>query len=324
MSPVSSSTLTCGVGEVPADARGRPRSRAAVGGASCSARPPRRPPPRPRRRRPRRASARRRRDRATASPRATAAGSPCAAGDPRTRREIEVAQRRVAVEDDAVHLPALALVPVGARVDRHPRLDEHARCSSTSVLSVTPQWRRGRLHVREHLEAAVGAGGAVRHLLRLHRRRRVAAVLVALASARAASRCRRRTRGSRSRGSRLATSAAWRHASRRTRTTSVPNAGACSSDRVAELGLEPREQLGVALVERVRVGRGSSTASAPRASAASASVGRRCRSRQSTTIGSPRQRCASSSLPMPSFWIRSWSSTMPWSSASGRGGHPGT
>ena len=40
--------------------------------------------------------------------------------------------------------------------------------------------RRG-LHVREHLEAAVGAGGAVGDLLRLHRRRRVAAVLVALA-----------------------------------------------------------------------------------------------------------------------------------------------
>ena len=38
------------------------------------------------------------------------------------RREVEVAQRGVAVEHDAVHLPALALVPVGARVHRHPRL----------------------------------------------------------------------------------------------------------------------------------------------------------------------------------------------------------
>ena len=56
--------------------------------------------------------------------------------------------------------------------------------------------------------------------------------------------------------------------------------------------------------------------------ASAAGLGTRAIAMSSGT--SPRQRAASSSLPMPSFWMRSWSITMPWSSASGRGGQPGT
>ena len=63
----------------------------------------------------------------------------------------------------------------------------------------------------------------------------------------------------------------------------------------------------------------SSVASSPerRSSVAGASLGGRgwC---QWTTMGSPFQRSA-----MSSFWMRSWSRTMPSSRASGRGGQPG-
>ena len=97
------------------------------------------------------------------------------------RRQVEVAQARVPVEDEAVHLPALALVPVGAGVHRRPTTRRAASASSTSVLSVSAPVRARRLHVREHLEAARRPGGAERHLGGLHRRRRVAAGLVALA-----------------------------------------------------------------------------------------------------------------------------------------------
>ena len=57
---------------------------------------------------------------------------------------------------------------------------------------------------------------------------------------------------------------------------------------------------------------------------ASASAGgpRRSRCRQPTTIGSPRVSPVQR-LAMSSFWMRSWSITMPSSSASGRGGQPG-
>ena len=82
------------------------------------------------------------------------------------RREIEVAQRRMALEDDAEHLPALALVPVGAGVDRHPRLGEHGLLVDVDLQREPPVPRRG-LDVREHLEATVGAGGAVGDFLRL-------------------------------------------------------------------------------------------------------------------------------------------------------------
>ena len=94
------------------------------------------------------------------------------------RREVEVAERGMAVEHEAVHLPALALVPVGARVDRHPRLHEEGVLVDVGLQRDAPVARR-RLHAREHLEAAVGSGGAVGGLGRLHRRRRVAAGVVA-------------------------------------------------------------------------------------------------------------------------------------------------
>ena len=38
--------------------------------------------------------------------------------------QVQVAQLRVTLEADAVHLPALALVPVGAGVHRHPAVDD--------------------------------------------------------------------------------------------------------------------------------------------------------------------------------------------------------
>jgi len=44
----------------------------------------------------------------------------------------------------------------------------------------------------------------------------------------------------------------------------------------------------------------------------------------SMTIGSPLQRFFIWSLSMPSCWICSWSITIAWSRASGRGGQPGT
>ena len=91
-----------------------------------------------------------------------------------------MAQVGVAVEHDAVHLPALALVPVGARVHRHPRLDARVGLVDVGLEREAPVLR-GRLHVREHLEPPGRAGGAERHLGGLHGRRRVAAVFVAFA-----------------------------------------------------------------------------------------------------------------------------------------------
>ena len=76
------------------------------------------------------------------------------------RREVEVAQRGMAVEHEAVHLPALALVPVGAGVHRHPRLHEQRLLVDVGLEREAPV-AAGRLHAREHLEATVGAGGAV-------------------------------------------------------------------------------------------------------------------------------------------------------------------
>ena len=169
------------VGEVPERARvdvelGQRRVR------WCSrGRPPRRLRRRRRRRRRRhRAWARRRRGPATASRPATAAGSPCAAGDPRTPTGGRGGAARGGRRTRSRTSPSTR-----ARASRRPAYtgthdcDEHATASSTSALSVRPQWRRGGLHVREHLEAALGAGGAVGGLGRLHRRRRVAAGVVA-------------------------------------------------------------------------------------------------------------------------------------------------
>ena len=101
----------------------------------------------------------------------------------------------------------------------------------------------------------------------------------------------------------------WRRGSR------GPARAGCSwsTQRVAEVLGERGEQRLAALVG------GASGASSAAASARPS----RWRCRQPTTIGSPRvspfQR-----LAMSSFWMRSCSSTMPSSSASGRGGQPGT
>ena len=223
----------------------------------------------------------------------------------------------MAVERDAVHLPRLALVPVGAGVHR----THDSTCGSSSATSVlsTTRWcaPRGRRDHREHLEAArrrrrrrrwspsaaravdVSPGALVDEQRRGHpvdrgdEREVVAAELLPCRTAR--SRATRRGAPGRRR--------------RRGR--------AVLDDRVAELGLEAREHL-----RRGGVERGS-----PSAIGRLGGVGLRVRprapaSRQPTTIGSrcvARQRSAGSS-----FWMRSCSITMPWMKASGRGGQPGT
>ena len=118
----------------------------------------------------------------------------------------------------------------------------------------------GRLDVGEHLEAAVGAGGTEGHLgraapartcrCRRRRRPRLGAGIQSMPET--------NERKSQSRST-AATSAARRHASGRTRTTSVPNASACSITRVAERGLEAREQgLDLRVDRRLRLGSGAS------------------------------------------------------------------
>src|SRR4051794_40026312 len=87
-------------------------------------------------------------------------------------RQVDVAQARVAGELEAVHLPALALVPVGTGIDGDPRLDDRFGLVDVGLQREAEVLAR-RLHVREHLEATVGTGEAVRGLARLHRRRRV-------------------------------------------------------------------------------------------------------------------------------------------------------
>ena len=104
-------------------------------------------------------------------------------------REEEVTQRGVSVELDAVHLPALPLVPVGTGVDRHPRRDLRGCFVDVGLEREPPQARR-RLDVREHLEPSGRTGGAEGHLGRLHRRRRIAGVTVAFSRAPVASRYR--------------------------------------------------------------------------------------------------------------------------------------
>ena len=107
------------------------------------------------------------------------------------RREVEVAQARVAVEARRRTSPSTR-----ARASRRPgtRAPTTATCgaaSSTSVLNVTPQCCVVDCTCANTWKRPAGAGGAERHLGGLHRRRRVAAGLVALAAAPAASRCRR-------------------------------------------------------------------------------------------------------------------------------------
>ena len=190
------------------------------------------------------------------------------------RREIEVPQRGVAVEGDAEHLPAFALVPVGARVHRHPRLHEHAgfpfghgaglpfghgaglpfgHGAGIDVdLQRDARVLAGRLDVREHLETSVGSGCAVRDLGGLDGRRRVAAGLVTLA------RCRLPV-DRRDEGQVVALDAARDLGCSPPRVAPHPHdrrteVRGALDHRVAELRLEAREQVGVRVVERMRVG----------------------------------------------------------------------
>src|SRR5215475_13579293 len=99
------------------------------------------------------------------------------------RREIEVTQARVAVERDAEHLPALALVPVSTWVRRHPRLGVWGALVDVR-LEGDPPAAPGGLDVREHLHSSRGPGDAEGHLGRLHGRGRVAARFLAFARSR--------------------------------------------------------------------------------------------------------------------------------------------
>ncbi len=234
------------------------------------------------------------------------------------RREVEVAERRMAVEHEAVHLPALALVPVGTRVDRNPRLHEEGLFVDVGLQRDAPVSRR-RLHAREHLEATVGSGGAVGGLGRLHRRRRVAAGVVATFLRRGhpvdAGDEREEVaveRALRDLGGGAPVDAPDAHDGHAEHVGPVDHG-------LAQRGLEPRRPARRGW-RRAREDPARPLRSAPPRLRPPVC---RSRSRHSTTIGSPRQRCSSSWLPMPSFWMRSWRSTIPWISASGRGGQPG-
>ena len=85
----------------------------------------------------------------------------------------------MAVEGDAEHLPALALVPVRTLVRRHPRVGVRVALVDVGLERDAPVALRG-LDVREHLHPARGPGDAEGHVGRLDRRRRVTARLVAL------------------------------------------------------------------------------------------------------------------------------------------------
>src|SRR5439155_18822059 len=93
-------------------------------------------------------------------------------------REVEVTQRGMTVECDAEHLPGLALVPIGARIHRYPRLGARVVLVDIGLeddaLMRTPRRRDDG----EELETARGTTDAVRSLLRLGRGRRVARTFV--------------------------------------------------------------------------------------------------------------------------------------------------
>ena len=89
-------------------------------------------------------------------------------------REVQVAEAGMAVEDDAEHLPCLALVPVCAGVDGHPRLRVRVRFVDVDLQrDPRPGLMRG-FDVREDLQAPGRSADAEGHLLGLHRRRGVA------------------------------------------------------------------------------------------------------------------------------------------------------
>ncbi len=89
-------------------------------------------------------------------------------------RKVEVTQARMTVEDDAVHLPRLALVPVGTGIHRHPRLRVRIVVVDVDLERDAELRLVRRLDMSEHLHAAGGTRDAERHLLGLHRRGGVA------------------------------------------------------------------------------------------------------------------------------------------------------
>ena len=233
-------------------------------------------------------------------------------------RQVDVAQVGVPGEGDAEHLARLALVPVGAGVDRRPGADRRASSSGTSALRVMPECcvrdvGRGR---------TPGSGCRRPAYARLDRRRARFAWLapaivvdlgvhVAAERRRAASRWPRGSRSTRSRSlCRTASPAArpTRRGATRTQRSSPGRMWLPTSASPSSLG-EPRRASRGARARRRR----SVSLGRP-----SAVVGRRRSSADDNRLTS------SSAAAMSSFWMRSCSSTMPSSSASGRGGQPGT
>ena len=223
-------------------------------------------------------------------------------------RQVDVAQAGVALEGEAEHLPALALVPVGAVVDGTQLgtvevvagdvgLDDDVACWSATFTTRAKTWkrvsppatpvhdrRRGRpARARRHavvLVAAVGRGQPVdgRQEVEPAHAEVVAGDLAGGAPGVGGD----------------------------PHPEGVAHGDVGVDDGVAELGREAVAEGLAGLVARLGRGLGRLVVGG----------GRRC---QVTTIGSPFQRSAGSSVRM-----RSCRSTMPSSRASGRGGQPGT
>ena len=215
-------------------------------------------------------------------------------------------QLGVTLEVDAVHLPRFALVPVRPREDLRPRRHRHRVVGHVGFEQHTDVAVADIDDPRQELEARVAAGHArleLPRLVQLLGQRGVdLGVLVATERRRHPIDGRQEVEPAepelvlgelRSRLPRGGTDADPQFVVRLQMT---------ADDRVAQLGLEGREHAGPQVVGRLRLGRDG--------------LGLGC---QPTTSGSPLQRDA-----MSSCWMRSCSSTMPSSSASGRGGQPGT
>ena len=93
-------------------------------------------------------------------------------------RQVDVAEVRVPDEVDAEHLPRLALVPVGAGVDRRPRRDPAGRRRQVG-LQRDADVRRRRVHAGEDLKPGRSPGDALHDLGRALGRRLGRVVLAA-------------------------------------------------------------------------------------------------------------------------------------------------
>ena len=320
MSPVSSSTFTCASARC-RNAAGRPRSRAAAGRSVLMRHLPSAPPRRPRRRR--------RRSPGIGSTSTRPGHGFTIAREQREvlaqrvalelRRQVEVAQARVAVEDDAEHLPASRARASRRRRTPAPTTATSDRRSSTSALRVTPPVARRVDCTRANTwKRPSRAGDAVG--------RSPCGCTGAEVSPPSSSPTARRRHPVDAGDEREVvaaelrpwqTSAARRHASRRDAHDGVAEASAPCSTTASPSSASRRA---------------SSSACGRRARAASArlvAVGLDVASgvvgvghvSQRRSAPAPRR---ASARPMSSFWMRSCSSTMPSMNASGRGGQPGT